>query len=264
MQVDVETVKNADSLQVAMTAAMTDALLLESQLKTSGVVGQVTFTLPDQSAVQSTLLLELGHIGGPWDGGPIEVTVQDGFATLTNKVHAPVNVTDLMVYGASGSGTPVPVDATLGQDEAAPQPVQLPDGGGDLYPVYTVQPGPVDKLQEIRSFVEDVHTNVIFLNLINYAAHSLKQLSITARLKDVDGTYPVAIGDALSGSPQAQVDMLLPLSNYIGQRVLQYQVLKTRSDDSVTTTDWIDWNLESKGNVVSLQWTDIAQDMTGG
>jgi hypothetical protein len=169
-----------------------------------------------------------------------------------------------MVYGTSGSGTPVPVDATLAGGQAAPQAVPLPDGGGDLYPVYAVQPGTNDKLQEIRSFVEDVHTNVIFLNLINYATHNLKKLSITARLKDVDGTYPVAISDALSGSPQAQVDMLLPLTNYIGQRVLQYQVLKTHSDDSVTSTDWIDWNLESKGNVVSLQWTDIAQDLASG
>ena len=263
MHVDVETVKNADSLQVAMTAAMTDALLLESQLKTSGLVGQVTFTLPDGTAVQSTMMLELGNIGGPWDSGPIDVSVQDGSAILTNRIHAAVSVTDLMVYGGSGSGTPVPVDATLAEGQAAPQAVTLPDGGGELYPVYAVQPGTNDKLQEIRSFVEDVHTNVMFLNLINYATHNLKTISITAKLKDVDGIYPVAIGDAISGNPQAQAEMLLPLTNYISQRVLQYQVLKTHGDDSVTTTDWIEWNLEQKGNVVSLQWADIAQDLTG-
>ncbi len=256
----VETVTNADSLQVAITAAMTDALLLESQLKTTGLVGQVTFTLPDQTAVQSTLMLELGNIGGPWDSGPIQVSVQDGSATLTNMIPGAVNVTDLMVYGASGSGTPVAVDATLGD----PQTASLPDGGGDLYPVYTVQPGTVERLQEIRSFVEDVHTNVIFLNLINYSAHSLKQLSITARLKGVEGTYPVAINDAASGGgAEAQVDMMLPLTNYIDERVLQYQVLKTHSDDSTTSTDWIEWNLERDGNIVSLRWTDIAQDLAG-
>lgn len=256
----VETVTNADSLQVAITAAMTDALLLEGQLKSSGLVGQVSFTLPDQTVVQSTLMLELGNMGGPWDGGPIQVTVQDGSATLTNRIPGTVNVTDLMVYGTTGNGTPVPVDATLGD----PQTVSIPDGGGDLFPVYTVQPGTVERLQEVRSFVEDVHANVIFLNLINYSAHNLKTLAITARLKDVEGTYPVTINDAASGSAQAQVDMMLPLTNYIGERVLQYQVLKTHTDDSVTTTDWIEWNLEQNGNIVSLRWVDIAQDMTGG
>jgi hypothetical protein len=253
--VQVETIKNADSIQVAITAAMTDAMLLESQLKSSGLVGQVTFTLPDQTAIQSTLILELGNIAGPWDTGPIEVTVQDGSATLRNMIPGSVSVTDLMVYQASGPGTPVPVDATLG----GPQTVTLPGGGGDLYPVYTVTPGTVERLQEIRSFVEDVHTNVIFLNLVDYSKHNLKKLSLTARLKDVEGTYTAEI----TGGGEAQVDMMLPLTNYVGERVLQYQVLKTHGDDSVTATDWIQWNLEKNGNIVDLQWPVIGPDIAG-
>lgn len=254
--VQVESLKTADSIQVAITAAMTDAMLVESQLKTTGLLGQVTFTLPDQSAIQCGLLLELGNICGPWDHGPIDVAVQDGSATLTNMITGAVNVTDLMVYGPTGTGTPVAVDATLGD----PQTVSLPDGGGDLYPVYAVQPGTVERLQEIRSFVEDVHTNVIFLNLINYGSHALKKLSIVARLKDITGTYPLDLNEG----GEAQADMILPLTNYVGSRILQYQVLKTHSDDSITTTDWISWDMEKNGNIVSMQWNDITQDLPSG
>jgi len=57
--------------------------------------------------------------------------------------------------------------------------------------------------------------------------------------------------------------MMLPLTNYVGERVLQYQVLKTHGDDSVTATDWIQWNLGKNGNIVDLQWPVIGPDIAG-
>jgi len=144
----------------------------------------------------------------------------------------------------------VPVDRTLagGQNVS----VGLPFAAAETYPVFTLQPGDPATLTEISSFVEDIHTNVVFVNLINYANHNLRRFDLRARLKEVPGSetaVPIseerAVGEAY---------FTLPLTTYLGPRTLQFQVTRIDNGGTAATTAWMEWDLAARGNVISLTW----------
>lgn len=245
--------KMDDSFQVTLATDLTNGVLLLRLLQTSGVYGTAVFTLPDGSSVQSGLALELTHIIGPWDTGPILVALQGTSATLTNEIKTDLAVSDLVVYNGPGAGQPVAVDATL--PAGGSRDVPLPAAAAEAYPVYSAGAGSSETPGEVRVFAEDIQTNVIFLDLVNYANHGLRQLDIQARLKDIDGTFPVPLSQ---GQPVGSVDFILPLTTYLASQTLQFQVTKTMTDGTTVVTAWLEWDLAARGNVVSITW-DIIQ-----
>jgi hypothetical protein len=249
-------VKSWDSFQVTFATDVASALLFQNMLKTSGVAGSVTFTLPDGSTLQSNLSLDLRAMTGPWEGGPIAVTLQSGSgALLTNSIERNIAVSDLVLYQGvqdMSAGQQVQVDKTL--TAGASLSVPFTSTASQAYAAYTIPLGDPDSLEEVRSFVEDIHTNVIFLNLIKYVNHNLKQLGVQVRLKNVEGIYTVPISE----DPQiSSLDLFLPLTTYLAQHILQFQVTKTDTASATTVTPWIDWDLTTQGTVVSLVWDMI-------
>jgi hypothetical protein len=253
LQVSAETVRLPDGFRVSFATDASSALLLQSLLETTGILGSAKFSLPDGSSLSSELEVSLNDITGPWDTGPLAIAVANGSASVTNSIERKVAVSQLLATPGPGAGQVVGVDRTLGPGESASLPV--PAGTAHVDAVYTIQSGDPATLQEIRSFVEDIHSNVEFINLINYANHGIKQLSIKARIKGVDGEYPLSISEE---QPVSAVDMLLPLSAYLQNQTLQFQVAKTPVSGPVVTTPWLEWDLASRGNVVSLTWEMIA------
>jgi hypothetical protein len=53
------------------------------------------------------------------------------------------------------------------------------------------------------------------------------------------------------------VDLILPLTVYLANRILQYQVTKILKTGEQITTPWINWDLTLQGNIVSLTWETI-------
>jgi hypothetical protein len=109
-------------------------------------------------------------------------------------------------------------------------------------------------LRQMNVFEEDVTTNVIFVNLINYANHGLQALKVKTRLKDTEHQYLVDISEADSAS----LSMTLPLSTYLDSQVLQFRIVKTFTGPRTDETPWADWDLAAAGNVISLTW-DIVE-----
>jgi hypothetical protein len=145
------------------------------------------------------------------------------------------------------------VDATLQPAETRTVPAGTPAAAA-WAACHPAPAGPAD-LEEIRSFLEEIHTNVVFVNLVHFANHGLTGVDIEARIKGVPGTRPVPMnGDP----PRGTLDFLLPITTYLAQHVLQFRVLKTFSAAPPQHTPWIDWDLETSGNVVSLTWELIA------
>ncbi|MEZ4860232.1 MAG: hypothetical protein R3C14_02950 [Caldilineaceae bacterium] len=241
-----------DGFQVSLSTDVDGAPQLQAMLQRSAVAANVTFTLPDGVQLQTALRLDLGDIVGPWSSGPIAVTLQGGAATLTNKIEHTLNLTDLAFYNTDGERHLATVDRTLASQESCV--ITLPGEATEAYPAYTMAPGDPATLTEVRSFVEDIHTNVVFLNLINYANHGLKQLAIVAQIEGVAGSYPAPISEA---QPIAAIDITLPLTSYLTNRTLQFQVTKTDNRDQISVTPWLEWPLDSRGNVVSLTWEMI-------
>ncbi|MCY7393385.1 MAG: hypothetical protein LH647_18385, partial [Leptolyngbyaceae cyanobacterium CAN_BIN12] len=103
-------------------------------------------------------------------------------------------------------------------------------------------------------YVEDIHTNVAFLDLVNYDNHNLQRLEITAQLAGVVGTYAVSTNVT---SRTVTVDLVLPLTVYLANRILQFQVTKILNTGEPTTTPWLTWDLTLQGNLISLTWEAI-------
>lgn len=120
--------------------------------------------------------------------------------------------------------------------------------------MYAIQPGNTTAPEEIRRFAEDIKTNVIFASQINFANHELQRLDVQAQIEGLAGTHSVP----LSGDPPVgQVELLLPLTTFLSRKVLQFCVTKTFTSGQTVTTNWINWDLETQGNFVSLQWNTI-------
>jgi hypothetical protein len=251
-KIDVEAVRLWDSFQVTLTTDLTGALLLQSMLTHSGLSGQAQFRLADGTVLASTLLLDLNRVTGPWGGGPVEVAPSGQQATLTNRIERPVAVADLAVAGADGTPATVRCERTLKPAEAVT--LDLPLAAAQAWVDYAIPPGDPATLTAINSFVENIHVNVVFVNLIDFANHNLAKLSLEARIKEAPGTgTPVNLS---ADQPVAEARYVLPLTVYQGPRTLQYQVTKTDGAGAVSTTAWLESDLAA-GNVVSLVWSLI-------
>ena len=253
--VEVETLKLADSFQVSLASDLAGALMLKTMIQGTGVGGTATFRLADGTSLSTVLAFELGTIVGPWTTGPLEIAAAGTSATLRNAIERPVDVAELLAYARTGSPQRVAVDATLQPGET--RTVQIPAGSVELYAVATPAAGSAAAIEEIRSFVEEVATNAVFIDLVNRDNHGLLRLDIEARMKDVPGAArPVAMaGDPPSGS----LDFLLPITTYLAKHVLQFRVRKTFRPAAGAAaesrfTRWFDWDLETAGAVVSLTW----------
>jgi hypothetical protein len=242
-----------DSFQVTLSTDLAGGLQLQAMLMHSGISAQVSFKLADGTTLATSLLLDLTGLTGPWAGGPLETALQGARVTLTNRIERGVNVSDVAAYTADGSTQAVRVDRLLAAGESAT--VDLPFTAAEAYPIYTIQAGGPADLTEITSFVEDIHTNVVFVNLVNYANHGLKRLDLRVQLKEAPGSATdVPISEE---QPVSEAAFILPLTTYLGAHTVQFQVTKTDTSDTVATTAWLEWDLTTRGNVISLTWSLI-------
>jgi hypothetical protein len=239
-----------DGFQVSISANLTDSLLLKTLIDTTGITGLATFQLPDGLAISSQLSLDT-LIAGPWAGGPVSVALGSGVATLTNNIEQPVNVTDMFTVSGSAPGQRKPVNVQIASHASAQVPLTSP--ASDAYVAYAPVAARLS-LAELDIFSEDVLTHLIFANQISYANHALARLDGKVKLKNVDHVYPVALTEGQSSS----VDITLPLSTYLENQVAQFQITKTPTTGPAVSTEWIDWDLQAKGNIVSLTW-DLIQ-----
>ena len=247
--VDPRALKMPDGFQVTLSTDIAGALLVQSMLQTAGVGGSVTFQLPDGTRFQSLLAVDLRSVVGPWETGPVTVAVNGSSrARLTNRIERPVEVADLLMFPPV-EGQEIAVERLL--PPGGTHELDVPGGAAEMFPIST-QPtvGPV-VLEEIRTFVEDIHTSIVFLDLIDHAAHNLRDLQIEARLRNVPGLNTLR---PTGQPPSATTEFILPLTTYLANRTLQFRVTKTFTASPPHVTPWLDWDLDRSGNVVSLTW----------
>jgi hypothetical protein len=239
-----------DSFSVALTTGVDNALLLINLIGRTGLSSSVSFTFEDGTELQSSLILDT-EIVGPWDTGPVDLQSAADGVTLTNKIERPVNIFDLFTRRGTDSSERVGVNATLAPGNS--QRVPIPQPITAAYCTYSVGPGPMT-LDELDIFVEDVTTNIIFINQVALNVRGLKGLSAQARLKNTSHVYTL---NDVSGA-STTLTITLPLTNYLAVQTLQYQITKIAVDGSASTTTWLEADL-SKSNIVSITW-DLIQN----
>jgi hypothetical protein len=104
-------------------------------------------------------------------------------------------------------------------------------------------------LEEIRTFIEDIYTNVIFVCLFDLAAEHVASVSLEGRIAGVAGAATAVIA-ASAGGASAEMPFVLPLTVFLSQPTLQYRATLVGVD--TRSGPWRDWRLDLRGNVVEI------------
>lgn len=251
-RVDINETRAWDGFQVSIITDPIGVQQLQEILKRMGVQGFVRFALSDGTSVDATINVDLKRIVGPVEAGPIEVSQRDGTVHLTNRVGVAADVTELLAVLPDGSVQRVPVDRRIepGQEQSVP----LSSEATKLLPAYTLVPTAVN-LDEVRSFIEDISVNAVFINLIDMPSRHLTSLRVTARIQGVEGERTCDLNET---TPVTSAEFLLPLTHYLSDPVLEFKVTRQLDDGTTKDSSLRSWKLSSQGSVIGLVWEIIS------
>ncbi|UBV44110.1 hypothetical protein LAJ19_14980 (plasmid) [Deinococcus taeanensis] len=250
---EVNAVRLWDGFQVTIRSDVDGVPPLRAMLETGALVGTARFTLPDGTRINTDLHLDLRRVVGPSAGGAVQPDVTDGRLHLTNRAERAADIRQVSYGTPDDPSTVLPIGQRLAS--GASVSLDIPVGATDVLCDYSLDDGPAN-LTEIRSFIEDIHTNVVFLNLANMAQHGLDHLTLTARIQGLPEEYSAQLAEGGT----ANVNLVLPLTSYLLHPTLEFQVTKVAPDGNSTRTPWLAWPLSSLGHVVPLSWDLLQPD----
>jgi hypothetical protein len=249
----VTAVRTPDSFSVSISATAADWPLLFTRLQTGGVIGQVRFILGDGSELTSELILDLRRVTGPWSSGAVTVERFGDAVRLANRIDRPASVHDLMAV-TNGRSRLIPIERMISAQASETIAIEPLPEPAELYAVYTTPPTP-EAIEAIPNAIERIHINVLFTNQILFSAHNLILMTVFVRRADSDTLEQIQI---TAETRVVQVDLLLPLTEYISQPAIQLRIVKTFSNGNTAVREWFNWELNQMGFVVSLTW-DLVQ-----
>jgi hypothetical protein len=248
-------VKTSEGFQVSFTAGVDQILQLKAMVEKSGIVASVVFPFADGTTLQSTLVVDLGHIDGPWDAGAVSVTVADDRATLVNRVERAADIAEVLTYAGQARMGAVAVERRL--EPGASLDIGVPAGTDAVVPRYMLA-NAATSLEEVRTFIEDVFTNVVFVCTFDLATERIDRISIDGRIVGAVGDATALIA-ASANVASAEMDFVLPLTTYLAQPMLQYRTTTVGSDGAARSGGWRDWRLDVRGNVVEIGKEDLKE-----
>jgi hypothetical protein len=247
-QISPSAARTPEGFQVSLGASLDHILILKSLVETSGVTAGLEFHLEDGSWILSMLNINLGEIDGPWEAGAVSAKVDGGRATLTNHTERAADIEEILLYSAGAPVGAAEIERRLGPNETTTSD-SLPGGTDEVLVNYALA-NTGGSLEEIRTFVEDLHTNVVFVSTFDWASAGLQEVTVEGRIVGVDGTATAKLkGEA----PSAEMPFVLPLTSYLSQPTLQYRTTFLAADGNGRTGEWRDWRLDLQGNVIELK-----------
>jgi hypothetical protein len=233
-----------EGFQVAVSTQLAAGLLLNSLIETSGLSGEVQFTLPGGLPLTSALVLDTDVVG-PWLFSPLTVetkaTADGEAAVVTNRTERTADVFDLLTPGGTVAVT---VEAALEPGQSLSVPLSGPGDG--LIAVYTLHAAAL-RIEQLSVYIADVSTRLSVVNLVNYANNGLTRLDLELRT----GAGAVSQQPIDEGG-QAEITLTFPLTSYLSARSVDIRVRELFRDGRQAATAWSTWDLASKGNVISL------------
>lgn len=221
------------------------ALLVRSMIEHGGILGTWELALPDGQKLRTTLVLDLEAFAGPWDDGPMEVARNGASIQLANRVETPIEVTGVLVERGTVIEE-VPANLRIGPGDKVSVPVS---GAFErATPIYRSLSIEGVALEEVRSFIEDVRINVVFVDQLDHVARGISQIEVTARIVGVEPTRIALFGE----DGIAELEFLLPLTTYLDGRVVEFAITITPLTGAVTRSPWHRQDLTTGGNVVGL------------
>ncbi|MBL8529393.1 MAG: hypothetical protein JNL68_17045 [Burkholderiales bacterium] len=245
-------VKTPDGFQISLASGVDQILQLKAIVETSGVVASVNFSLADGTNLQSTLSVDLRRINGPWEAGAVKVAISGDRASLTNLVERAADIEDVLTYTEGNRTGTISVEQRI--EAGASLDIALPAGTDAAIARYAVL-DTVASLEEIRTFIEDVYTNVAFACPLDLTAERIR-LSLEGRIVGVPQTATVTLE---GNTASAEMAFVLPLTVYLVQPTLQYRVSVVTADGATKSGPWRDWRLDLRGNVIEIGKNELEE-----
>lgn len=226
LRLEAKATRLPDSFEVSLITDAIGVPQLQAIMQESGVKGVATLVLTDGTKFETTLNLQLSHIVGPWEAGPLEITKsRDNQLKLKNRIESTVNISEVLIPQANSPDS-ISLNSRLEPGEEIATAATT--AASAIVPVYSLEAQSLD-LTEIRSFIEDIAVNVLLVNRLDFGALSLKEVEITAKIQNLAGTARAKF--TLSAATVASLEFLLPLTVFYENPMVEFQGIATDTGD---------------------------------
>jgi hypothetical protein len=191
-------------------------LVLRSVLSGGGIQGTATFSFQDGSSVSSAMSVDLRRIAGPWGVGPLDIARRDGHVSITNRSEAPQEVRQLVALGPGEQVDGVAVGRTI-EVQATIDVPWSPPADADLYADHEPSSSTPASVEEIRSFVEEVETTLVFVNRLPEGTEA----TVATRLRGSEHVDRLTLDDT---TPAAEATLVLPLTEVVAGPEVEYRI----------------------------------------
>ncbi len=233
--VQVEAVPTDTGFAAILSTDVPGFLTLQSLLRTSGVSGRASYTLPDGAELSCALRLLLDRVVGPWESGIIHITGSGLSRRLENMLDRRVAVGEIR----SGNRVLADVDHVLGPREDID--VTLSEDASEPVVVARQEPG-VETLEELRAYVEDLDLGVVVVASQSIPAGT--SMSVRLALVGDEDVRDVTLN---ASRRQQEVVFTLPLTRYLTDPALTVTV-ETPSATPITFA----WSIRDQGVLIPI------------
>lgn len=244
------------SYKLTIPLSIERALLLKDAIINHGAFGSIHLESESGVTFDSSIDLNLQHIVGPWNNEPIELIIENNKVELINKSEYKIQINSLLIKYNSNILYDMPIKVILAplSVSAPPTSLELPSNINqqilNIYPDYIL----IDRQQEIpvyNSYIEKVTVKMEFLDLINHQSYLINDLKVNIRKKGDNEIYNIP----LAGEPKSgNIELDFSLGNYYRKSIIEVQLIAIMKSEEIKTSNWLEWNISLKGNIISLIW----------
>jgi hypothetical protein len=229
--------------------ALVDILIFVHRLKTGLVMGNCRLTLPDEQIFQSKLVINPGHLTGPWREGPVTLTAVDGVTKLRNQVSNTVSISEVRWKAADGTMRVTPVAEEMAPGESHDLSEVDPERLADASVVVTEQFLPAGtSIEETNIYLDDIEQQVVLLPGYDLESEGINRIQVEARL---EGDATVRTGQLLPGDTLLEIFLQIPFLRYLSSCRIEYRTT-TFSAPGGTAPVISDWQPATVGQVITI------------
>lgn len=239
---EVACVATPDGFDVISSTDVAGFLTLKGMLERTGLRGSATAQLPGGLRVSTSLELSLGSVTGPFEAGPLHVSTQPGAVEVENRCGQRVVLQGLAVDGRRV----VDADAMLGPGATAQIEVDVGDGHVD--PVYQADAA-MERLEEVRAYIEDLELGVVFLATSDPSESGLTALEVETTFLDHKDPENLRL---TADHREAERTYTLPLTAFVADPVLEFTVVAVGPDGSREPGPVVTWPVRTRGALIPI------------
>ncbi len=245
---------NADGPFISALFKMNIAnwFLLRRVIETIGLKGTLKVTLEDGMQFESNLNIKTDAIRGPWMEGPIKSENQGTIQKIKNMLEHDLEL--LKITGTNDQGHPaeeiiedlIPSEAEYTLQQKINNPAII----------YEIPEGVTTTIEETRSFIEEVETNLIFTLLTYLQDHLLVRIHVEAKILGVDQVELIQLTQEMATK---SVTFLLPVTMNLEELILQLTIVKEDVNGQLTPVPLQTINLNST-TIIGINSTMLGLD----